>query len=915
MADIGRLLAAGARVRHARFGLGSVELDKTATLIVRFGHGIEECERTTVVRVETIEDALQRERWGSPLRVITKAQAAAIHSVNDTWGVFSRSRIALYPHQLWVCRKVNASWPVRWLVADDVGLGKTIEAGLILWPLLARDRVRRLLILCPASLVEQWQYRLRTMFDIRLTAYATAVDTGAGEFWGTHHQVIASLETLRRDQQGRWRRLLESPPWEMLIVDEAHHLNASEEEGPTLAYKLVAELERQRRVKSMVFFTGTPHRGKNYGFMALLQLLRSDLFDPRRPMSDQLSSLPEAMIRNNKQNVTNLRGERLFRSPIVRTHTYSYSDEERSFYDMLTQFILSGKAYASSLAAADQRLATLVLIAMQKLASSSVAAIRRALRRRLQRIEDSRLKRQELQAQLDTRRREAVERIGEYEDVEQMRDLDRASQLEEDLAELGDAVLFGEDEEPRLRELLAAADRVRSETKIAEILDAVAEPFAGRSVLFFSEYKATQSLLMSALIGRCGEGCVTFINGEGRADDVIGADGIAKTLWEERTRAAEHFNSGVVRFLVSTEAGGEGIDLQERCHTLVHVDLPWNPMRLHQRVGRLNRIGQTEQVEVLIVRNPETVEARIWDKLDEKIARIMQAFDHVMEEPEDLKQLVLGMTSPALFRDLFAEGPRVPPESLGRWFDAKTASFGGRDVLEAVREIVGHCARFDFQEVVNKIPALDLPDLQAFFEAMLRVNGRRVQRSPDGLGFLTPEGWLTEMNVRKTYERQVFQRQVGDRDAGRVMGVGHAAMDQALRQALDETESVATIAHGLLRWPLLVCRVSDRVTGEGGVVKAVVAGVELIGSAERDWVMLPDWRLLQRLNEVVGGPGVRGKDSMRPDDPGVVRLALERVRRWVEARLGALDINYRVPAVEVWTVLWPRDDGELPPVE
>jgi hypothetical protein len=91
--------------------------------------------------------------------------------------------------------------------------------------------------------------------------------------------------------------------------------------------------------------------------------------------------------------------------------------------------------------------------------------------------------------------------------------------------------------------------------------------------------------------------------------------------------------------------------------------------------------------------------------------------------------------------------------------------------------------------------------------------------------------------------------------------------------------------------------------------------VELIGRAETDWVLLPDWRLLQRLNELVGGPGVRGKDSMEPEDPGVVQLALERARRWVEARLGALDINYRVPAVEVWTVLWPRDDGELPPVE
>ncbi len=914
MAEIGRPLPTGARVRHVRFGLGSVELDKAGTVIVRFEHGIEECERASVLQVESVEDAIHQERWGSPLRVITRAQAAAIHSVNDIWGVFSRSRIALYPHQLWVCRKVNASWPIRWLVADDVGLGKTIEAGLILWPLLARDRVRRLLILCPASLVEQWQYRLRTMFDIRLTAYATAVDTDAGDFWATHHQVVASLETLRRDHQGRRRRLLESPPWDILIVDEAHHLNASEEEGPTLAYKLVGELERERRVRSMIFFTGTPHRGKNYGFLALLQLLRSDLFDPQRAMVDQLLSLPEVMIRNNKQNVTDLRGERLFQAPDVRTNTYSYSNDERRFYDMLTQFILSGKAYASSLAAADQRLATLVLIAMQKLASSSVAAIRRALRRRLQRIEESKQKRRELQTNLDTSRREAAERLGEYDDVERMRDLDRMSQLEEDLAELSDTILFGQDEEPRLRELLGAADRVGTETKIAKILDAVEGTFSDRSVLFFTEYKATQSLLMSALIGRFGEGCVTFINGDGRADDVVGADGVAKTVSEERTRAAEHFNAGVTRFLVSTEAGGEGIDLQERCHTLIHVDLPWNPMRLHQRVGRLNRIGQMEQVDVLIVRNPETVEARIWVKLDEKIARIMKALDRVMEEPEDLKQLVLGMTSPALFRELFAEGAGVPPESLGNWFDAKTASFGGRDVLETVRDIVGHSARFDFQEVMNKIPPLDLPDLQPFLEAMLRANGRRVQRSPEGLTFITPEAWLTEMNILRTDEGLMFQRQVSDRDARRIVGVGHAVMDEALRHALNETESVTTIASDVLGQPLVVCRISDRVTGEGGVVRAIVVAVELAGSTESDWVLLVDWRLLQRLNELVASTGVRGKDSTSPDDADLVLAVTEQARRWVDARLEGLDIAYKVPTIEILAVFWPREQRERPSV-
>src|SRR5664279_619763 len=166
----------------------------------------------------------------------------------------------------------------------------------------------------------------------------------------------------------------------------------------------------------------------------------------------------------------------------------------------------------------------------------------------------------------------------------------------------------------------------------------IRDRFAGRSVLFFTEYKATQSLLMSELIRRFGDGCVAFINGDSRADEVVGRDGEVRTVRQTREDAAEKFNDGRVRFLISTEAGGEGIDLQESCHSLIHVDLPWNPMRLHQRVGRLNRYGQKERVEVVTLRNPDTVESRIWDKLNSKIGNIMLAFGHVMEEPEDLLQ-------------------------------------------------------------------------------------------------------------------------------------------------------------------------------------------------------------------------------------------------------------------------------------
>jgi hypothetical protein len=174
-------LEVGKRVRSERFGPGSVEFDKGTTVIVRFDHGIEECERQSLRVIRSVAEGLIAEDWDGALPVVAKALGSAIVSVNDTWGVFSRSRIALLPHQLWVCRRVLSGWPARWLVADDVGLGKTIEAGLILWPLLSKGLVRRLLIVCPASLVEQWQYRLRTMFDIRLARYVRCTWRGTAE--------------------------------------------------------------------------------------------------------------------------------------------------------------------------------------------------------------------------------------------------------------------------------------------------------------------------------------------------------------------------------------------------------------------------------------------------------------------------------------------------------------------------------------------------------------------------------------------------------------------------------------------------------------------------------------------------------------------------------------------------------------
>jgi SNF2 family DNA or RNA helicase len=140
----------GTAINHSKFGAGIVEFNKGQTALIRFDHGIEECLVSDIIKVRGVAEAIEARTYDNLREVLARCQASAIRSINDSWGVFSRSRIALLPHQLWVCHRVLAEWPINKLIADDVGLGKTIEAGLILWPLIAKKKVRRLLILTPA---------------------------------------------------------------------------------------------------------------------------------------------------------------------------------------------------------------------------------------------------------------------------------------------------------------------------------------------------------------------------------------------------------------------------------------------------------------------------------------------------------------------------------------------------------------------------------------------------------------------------------------------------------------------------------------------------------------------------------------------------------------------------------------------
>lgn len=863
-------------VLHGKFGQGVVEFSKDDTVIVRFVEGLEECSLASLEKLVTLGSSISKGEFHPPAQVITRAQAACIQSANDAWGVFSRSRINLLPHQLWVCNQVLKQWPARYMVADDVGLGKTIEAGLMLWPLLSKGLVKRVLILCPASLVEQWQFRLRDMFDIRLTRYSTEADTPKADFWNTHSQVVASLPTLRADNKGRHQRMLEAEPWDLLIVDEAHHLNTEEKSEPTQGFQLVESLLETEQVESCIFFTGTPHRGKSWGFWALMNLLRPDLFDPKKSDEEQIVHLREALIRNNKSLVTDMQGNKLFKPVNVYPEVYCYSPEEAHFYKLLSGFITGGKAYATSLSSKRGAQVMLVLIAMQKLASSSVAAIGKTLRQRLMRLRAS-----------TANMHSGIQGSIDGADIL----LDGEEKLEVELAKSMMEIM--EHEMPYLEDLVEAADQVPEDTKILRILEVLEERFKDRSVLFFTEYKTTQAALMSALMKKYGEDCVTFINGDERLEQVLLPNGRFSTRSIGRADAADQFNQGKVRFLISTEAGGEGIDLQHRCYSLIHVDLPWNPMRLHQRVGRLNRYGQKHAVDVVTIRNPDTVESRIWDKLNDKLERIMEALGSAMDDPEDLLQLVLGMSSSTVFTELFSGAQSVDDDRLDSWFDDKATTFGGESAIDTIKSMVGHTTRFDLQGLKD-IPQIDLPALRPFFESMLKIANRRIGREGEAITFKTPDAWLNLPGVRRRYEGLVFSREVTGRDASQtVIGVGHKVFDQAMLQAQEKQVSLCYLPGS--ESSLFLFQVYDQITEKSGHIREAVAGVKFkANEASEGWEVLGDWRIIGWLNEL---KWEAEHDQAKALESSELATQLELASTLLEENLPSLGLPFFKPAI------------------
>ena len=512
-------------------------------------------------------------RPGDAERLRLRCLAYALDMWNENTGALSHLDIDPLPHQIHLVHRILASGNLNWLIADDVGLGKTIEVGMLLAALQKRGLFRRILIVTPAGLTRQWKDELHYKFAMSdFQIYDLDFEINDTRHWRLHNYVIGSIDRFKAG--GHKESLLGADPWDLVIFDEAHKLSRRQwgrKFDASDRFQLAAAL--RRRTDSMLLLSATPHQGKQDSFQAILELIRPELQDEIEQLTSNPEILREMVIRNRKADVTDAEGNFIFNGKRTYAIEVDAGPEALDFEVNLRRYLARG--YTASRQQGRSGIPIgFVMTVYRKLTASSAVAIHRALNRRLERLRDE----QQQHIYADEAPDERFE--GEWEEHY-----------------TGDAHEFFEGEIAMLENLLRMSESlVRSDQKVTSFIERLVEVVLNANndekILIFTEYRATQDCLADALSARFGHDKVNVIHGSQNQN--------------ERADEIAHFEEHG-QFLISTEAGGEGINLQRRCHVMVNFDLPWNPMRLVQRIGRLYRYGQNRQVVVFNVHAPQTL--------------------------------------------------------------------------------------------------------------------------------------------------------------------------------------------------------------------------------------------------------------------------------------------------------------------
>jgi superfamily II DNA or RNA helicase len=560
---------------------------------------------------------------GEEFKLAAEAYRIDLAYLFDPMMAVHTSNVEPLPHQITaVYESMLPKQPLRFVLADDPGAGKTIMAGLLIRELLMRADAERILIVAPGSLVEQWQDEMYEKFGLEFTIFTRdlAEQSLSSNPFDDHPLMIARLDQLSRNED--LQEKLGHTQWDLVVVDEAHKMSATyygSKVNKTQRFRLGELLGAHTR--HLLLMTATPHNGKEEDFQLFLSLLDSDRFYGKFRDGAHKVDVSDLMRRMVKEDLLKFDGTPLFPERIAESVNYTLSDTEAALYQEVTQYVREEMNKADQIKN-NQRKGTVgfALTGLQRRLASSPEAIYQSLKRRRER-----LKRRVEEVKIGARGRAIAETLfdvrangdawdadeemaaDEYEDYEErIVDQATASQTIHELeAEI--QILNGLEEQAR-QVVRSGHDRKWEELSrlLQETPQMHEEGGRQQKLIIFTEYKDTLHYLATRIRGLLGsEEAVVTIDGSDRRD--------------ERRKKQEMFRSDpMVRILVATDAAGEGVNLQN-AHLMINYDLPWNPNRLEQRFGRIHRIGQTEVCRLWNLVAAETREGDVYQRLLQKL--------------------------------------------------------------------------------------------------------------------------------------------------------------------------------------------------------------------------------------------------------------------------------------------------------
>jgi SNF2 family DNA or RNA helicase len=794
----------GQRVGHAEHGEGVVLEGEQDGYVRAFFAGGERLvalsalqpfhSRTDrIIEGVTGDDSRRREAW-------LEYEAHAL-PLMESAAALTAAPIDLLPHQIVLTHRIATASPRRFLVADEVGLGKTIETALLLRELASRGELNRALMVVPAGLVNNWHREMNEVFRLDFEVFGSEGDVTdrKSNAFAKHDRLIASIDTLKRP--ARIKRLLDAPPWDLVVFDEAHHLSAfrnGKKITKTENYKLAEALKGHAR--DLVLLSATPHQGDHFRFWMLIQLLAPTLFKNADDMVENRHRLNSVVFRRTKADACRPDGSPLFARRGVHTESFTMEPEERVFYAALKEYLEDGFALAQRQGNKGRALGFVMTI-FQKIAASSFAAVRRTLRRRMLMLtlHEAIIKDQELD--IDAREKllsEARDLVHDEFDIARdpigrgrvdatladfrVKLLKKLNEEELELASDSEAGEFaaagGEDVAVMAVSLALPEERLRigallnvfpakQETKVEKLLRALGvlwEQEPREKVVIFATYLGTVELLEREIERAYpGQGVVVL----------KGGDHGAKLAAERKFRKADG-----PRVLVCTAAGREGINLQF-ARILFNFDLPWNPMDMEQRIGRIHRYGQRHTAQVYNLVLSDTIEGRIFLLLNDKLQEIAKALGKVDEHgnvAEDLRSQVLGQLSERLTYDRLYREALSDPELKRTKEELEAALSNASEARKVVFELFQDLDGFsldDYKPFADVKPGLDR--ILEFLRGSLEAVGKKLEPREEATYVVLGANGETE--CRLTLDRDAAREKAGLD----LLGLDHPLVSAALK--------------------------------------------------------------------------------------------------------------------------------------